>query len=152
MCVTTVCVVVSSLGWIIRDNVQVSQSDTCPLCGIRRRCNQMGFAFKVAAWGTDDHQSSNYFNTQLKGGKMGSGNNLWAINTLWLWRSEDGGLKKWNSIEWRWIKGALVVNNYTKKKGDRELHPLDPSCRYWCYHPVCRWFRNCSGAWRASNP
>lgn len=81
-----------------------------------------------------------------RGKKRGSGNNLWAINTLWLWRSEERGLKKWNSIEWRWIKGALVVNNYTEKKSDIELHPPDPSCRYWCCHPVCRWFRNCSGA------
>lgn len=51
----------------------------------------MGFAFKVAAWGTDDHQSSNYFNAQLKGGEK-----KWDLETIYepLTHFDSGGVRK----------------------------------------------------------
>lgn len=55
ICVTSPCVVDSSLGWVIVANVQVFQSETRPVYSIRLG-NKIWFTFKVAALGTDDHR------------------------------------------------------------------------------------------------
>lgn len=80
---------------------------------------------------------------------MQSGNNLWAIDTLWLWRSGKRALKKWHSLERKWINGALGMNNCNEKKSNVAMHPLDPACRYWCYCAFSGRFRNSNRAQRA---